>query len=339
MDSRDRRALLIGFSGAIALLVGLSLLVGVDRVLESLASAEPALVAATLAFALCWLAAWSLMLRSVLATLGVGIPAGKSFLVYAGAVFANNVTPFGQAGGEPVAALLISKVSAARYETGLASIATVDVLNVISSLVMILVGVGYYATIARVGERLETAVGSALVLIVAIGTLMVLAWRYRDRIVERVSGATAFATDYLPVKDTDPATVERDVAERLRRFFDRVERVATSRERLLVVLGLSLLGWLFQTAALLAAFAALGHAVPIYVALFVIPLGNLAGATPLPGGLGGIEAAFVALLVPTTGVAAPAVTAAVLIYRGTIYWLPVLIGGGSMAAFGVRTIA
>ena len=339
MDGRDRRALLIGFAGAITLLVGLSLLVGVDRVLESLASAEPTLVAATIALGLCWLAAWSLMLRSVLATLGVGIPAGKSFLVYASAVFANNVTPFGQAGGEPVAALLISKVSAARYETGLAGIATVDVLNVVSSLAMILVGVGYYATTARVGERIETAVGSALVLIAAIGTLMVLVWRYRDRLVERASGATAFVIGYLPVEDTDPVTVERDVADRLHRFFDRVERVATSRERLLAVLGLSLLGWLFQTAALLAAFAALGHAVPIYVALFVIPLGNLAGATPLPGGLGGIEAAFVALLVPTTGIAAPAVTAAVLIYRGTIYWLPVLIGGGSMAAFGVRTIA
>lgn len=339
MDGRDRRALLIGFSGAIALLVGLSLLVGVERVLESLASADPILVVATLAFALCWLATWSLMLRNVLATLGVEVPVGKSFLVYASAVFANNVTPFGQAGGEPVAALLISKVSTARYETGLAGIATVDVLNVVSSLAMILVGVGYYATTARIGERLETAVGSALVLIVAIATLMVLVWRYRDRIVERASGAAAVATDHLPIEESDPAAVEANVAERLHRFFDRVERVATSREQLVTVLGLSLVGWLFQTAALLAAFAALGHAVPVYVALFVIPLGNLAGATPLPGGLGGIEAAFVALLVPTTGIAAPAVTAAVLIYRGTIYWLPVLIGGGSMAAFGVRAIA
>lgn len=102
------------------------------------------------------------------------------------------------------------------------------------------------------------------------------------------------------------------------------------------MLGLSLVGWLFQTAALLAA---LGHAVPIYVALFAIPLGNLAGATPLPGGLGGIEAAFVALLVPTTGIAAPAATAAVLIYRGVIYWLPVVTGGDSMVAFGFRTLA
>ena len=339
MDGRNRRALLVGFSAAIALLAGLFFLVGTDRILESLVSAEPTLVAATLAFALCWLAAWSLMLRTVLGILGVDIPVGKSFFVYASAVFANNVTPFGQAGGEPVAALLISKVSTARYETGLAGIATVDVLNVISSVSMILVGVGYYATTARIGERLETAAGSALVLIAGIAVLMLLVWRYRDPIVDRVSDAVAFAVGRFPIGGSDSAAVEKNVAERLHRFFDRVERIATSRERLAAVLGLSLLGWLFQTAALLAAFAALGYDVPIYVALFAIPLGNLAGAAPLPGGLGGIEAAFVALLVPTTGIPAPVVTAAVLVYRGAIYWLPVLIGGGSMAAFGVRTMA
>jgi uncharacterized membrane protein YbhN (UPF0104 family) len=69
--------------------------------------------------------------------------------------------------------------------------------------------------------------------------------------------------------------------------------------------------------------------------LFAIPLGNLAGAAPLPGGLGSIEAAFVAILAPTTGVPAATVTAAVLIYRGVIYWLPVLVGGIAATRFGV----
>jgi uncharacterized protein (TIRG00374 family) len=133
--------------------------------------------------------------------------------------------------------------------------------------------------------------------------------------------------------------VEANITERMHRFFDHVERVGTSRWTLTVVLGLSLLGWLFQAVALATAFAAIGHSIPLEVALFVIPLGNLAGVTPLPGGLGGIEASFVALLVPTTGIAAPAVTAAVLVYRVAIYWMPVVIGGGSVTAFGVRKIA
>ena len=339
MSERNRRAFLIALCGTVGVFAVLFFLVGGRNVLDSLSNADPSLVAATFAFGLCWLLSWSLMLRTVLATLGVEVPVAKSFLVYAGAVFANNVTPFGQAGGEPVAALLISRVSTARYETGFAGIASVDVLNVVPSFSLVLVCVGYYATNFAVDDRLETAVGSAVASVVVITLLMALAWRYRRAIVEWAAGTLAAVVGRLRSDRDARVDIEDEVRERASRFFDHVERVATSRERLATVLGLSLLGWLFQGAALVAAFAAIGHDVPVYVVLFAIPLGNLAGMAPLPGGLGGIEAAFVALLVPTTGIAAPAVTAAVLIYRGAIYWMPVLIGGGSVTAFGVRSLA
>ncbi|QLK26414.1 flippase-like domain-containing protein [Natrinema zhouii] len=338
MDERNKPAFLIGGFGAIAVLAVLFFIVGARPIVDSLLSAEPSLVAATFALALCWLAAWSLMLRTVLGTLGVDLPLVRSFFVYSGAVFANNVTPFGQAGGEPIAALLISKVSGARYETSLVGIASVDVLNVIPSISLILVGVGYYATTAAIGERLETAVGSAVVLIGGIVLAMGLLWRYRDAIIDRLPAIIAPRIGRLGLGRFDSETLEDDLTDRMGRFFENIERIATDRWRLGAIIGLSLCGWLFQTVALLAAFAALGHSVPVYVLLFAIPLANVAGAAPLPGGLGGIEAAFVTLLVPTTGVAASAVTAAVLIFRGAVYWLPILIGGASVSAFGIRTI-
>ncbi|WP_306060651.1 lysylphosphatidylglycerol synthase transmembrane domain-containing protein [Natronococcus wangiae] len=338
MNERNRRAFLVGVFGTVAIFAILFFLVGARRTVESLLAADLALVAATIGLALCWLAAWSLMLRTVLATLGVDVPIGKAFFVYAGAVFANNVTPFGQAGGEPVAALLISKVSDSEYETGLVGIASVDVLNVIPSISLVLVGVGYYATDAAIDDRLETAVASAVALIVAIVLAMLLVWRRRDGLIDRLPAIVAPRIGRLGVTRFDAETLEADLTDRLGRFFENIERVATDRSRLTAVIGLSLCGWLFQTAALTAAFAALGYSVPPYVLLFVIPLANLAGAAPLPGGLGGIEAAFVTLLVPTTGIEASAVTAAVLIFRGAIYWMPVLIGGASVSAFGVRAL-
>ncbi|WP_254764142.1 lysylphosphatidylglycerol synthase transmembrane domain-containing protein [Natrinema marinum] len=338
MDERNRRAFIIGGLGTIAVFAVLFFAVGARRVVDSLLSADPSLIGATFALALCWLAAWSLMLRTVLAALDVHVPLVKSFFVYAGAVFANNVTPFGQAGGEPVAALLISKVSDARYETGLVGIASVDVINVVPSIALILVGVAYYATTAALGSRLETAVGSAVALITAIVIVMILVWRYHDRLVERLPAIVAPRLGRLGLERFESDTLEADLRDRLGRFFENIERVATDRWRLAAVVGLSLCGWLFQTAALTVAFAALGYDVAPYVLLFVIPLANLAGAAPLPGGLGGIEAAFVTLLVPTTGIPASIVTAAVLIFRGAIYWMPVLIGGISVSAFGVRAV-
>lgn len=338
MAGRSLRVLLVSVVGVVVVFALLFFAVGVDRVVESLLSAEPGLVVVTFGFAVCWLTAWSLMLRTVLATLDVRIPRLQAFFVYTGAVFANNVTPFGQAGGEPVAALLISKVSGSRYETSLAGIASVDVLNVVPSLSLVFVGVGYYASSAAVGDRLETAVVSAVALIATVVLVLTLVWRNRETLSERLPAVVVpWVSKFVPPRFTSE-TPESDLRDRLQRFFESIELVAVDRWRLTSIVSLSLAGWLFQTAAFATTFAALGYSVPVYVLLFVIPLANLAGAAPLPGGLGGIEAAFVALLVPTTGIAASGITAAVLIFRGAIYWMPVLIGGLSVSSYGVRTL-
>ncbi|ELZ05703.1 lysylphosphatidylglycerol synthase transmembrane domain-containing protein [Natrialba asiatica] len=340
MDERNRRAFFLGVVGTLIVFAVLLFVVGAERVIDSLLSADPLLVLATFALAVGWLAAWSLMLRTVLGSLGVKVPVVTSFFVYAGAVFANNVTPFGQAGGEPIAALLISKVSDSEYETGLVSIASVDVLNVVPSISLILIGVGYYTTTTTtdIGDQLETAVGSAVVLIGGIVLGIAIVWRYRERIIDRLPSIIAPYASRLGFVRFNAEQFEADLTERMRRFFENVDRVATNRWRLTAIVGLSLTGWVFQAVALTAAFAALGSNAPFSVLLFVIPLANLAGAAPLPGGLGGIEAAFVTLLVPTTGIEAPIVTAAILIFRGAIYWMPVVIGGLSVSAFGVRTL-
>nr|WP_267491385.1 lysylphosphatidylglycerol synthase domain-containing protein [Halapricum desulfuricans] len=52
---------------------------------------------------------------------------------------------------------------------------------------------------------------------------------------------------------------------------------------------------------------------------------------PLPGGLGGVETAFILRVVSTTGIATTTATAAVVIYRGVTYWLRMLVGGGVAA--------
>lgn len=336
MDVTRRRSLAISAVGAVAVLTVLLAVVGADRVVDTLLSADPVLVGVTFGLVLGWLVAWSLMLRTVLGSLDVALPAATSFLVYAGAVFANNVTPFGQAGGEPVAAALISRVAGSRYETGLVGIATVDVLNVVPSVSLVILGVGYHAATAAVGERLEVAVAVALGLVAAIVTGIALVWLYRATVVDRLPAAVGGTVGRL--SRFDAGALEATVADRLNNFFDDIERVGANRRRLLTAVGLSLTGWLLQAAALTAAFAAVGHEISPMVPVFVVPLANVAGATPLPGGLGGIEAAFVALLVPTTGVPASAVTAAVLVFRGAVYWMPTVIGGVSTSLIGVRAI-
>ncbi len=339
MAVQRRRALVLGFSGALVVFVGLFLVVGLGDVVDALSTADPPYVLATFALGFCWLATWSLMLRTVMGTLDVDLSAGSSFLLYAGSVFANNVTPFGQAGGEPIAALLVSKTTDARYETGLAGIATIDVCNVFPSVSLALVGVGYYGMTATIVDEVEVATASALAVVVGIVLAAPLVWRAREAVVDRVPRAIGALASRLTAGRVDGNILAAALTERLEAFVENLRLIADDRRRLAVVFGLSLLGWLLQVVALLAAFAAVGHTIPVAVACFAIPLANLAGMAPFPGGLGSIEAAYVALLFPTTGVPVATITAAVLVFRGAVYWSPIMIGGSATAILGARSTA
>jgi uncharacterized protein (TIRG00374 family) len=341
MSGVERRALILGFAGAGVLIAGLLWLVDVGQVSQAISRADAVLVGLMLVFAVFWLAAWGGTLQTVLTAMGVDIRTRTAFFVYAAAVFANNVTPFGQAGGEPVTALLVSNVSGKRYETGLVSIASVDVLNAVSSIALMFLGLGVYTSRFTLGTSVTAAVGSIVVLVIVIVSVFTLGWRYRGRLIDRLANPIAAAINKFrrgPLA-TDTEVTEAGVAKRLRRFEGNVETVAGDRRRLILALSLSTAGWILQTAALVTAFSALGETVPVAVSLFVIPLANLAGMAPLPGGLGGIEAAFVALLVPTTGIAAPIVTAAVLLFRVAIYWMPVVVGGTTATVYGALELS
>jgi uncharacterized protein (TIRG00374 family) len=332
--------LVLGFAGGIALMIGLLWVVEGARVGAILRRADPMLFILAIGFALLWLVAWGLMLRTVLGAVGVHVSTTTSFFVHVTAVFANNVTPFAQAGGGPVTALLVSKVSDAPYEKSLAGIASVDVLNSVSSIGLMTLGVAIYAGSVTLDPGLYLTVISTLAFAVITLVVFLLLWQYRTALTGRVAAAVSTIIGWVRWGPLGSRSLsETDVADRMRGFFGSVERVASNRRGVAVALALSTVGWLLQAVALVTAFAALGEGLPFAIALFVIPLSNLAGVTPLPGGLGGIEAALVALLVPTTGISAAVVTAAVLLFRVTVYWIPVALGGTSATAYGVGALS
>jgi uncharacterized protein (TIRG00374 family) len=332
VDYGDARSITVGFVAGVIVLLALYAVVGLEDVLVALAQADPLLVAAVYAVAVCWLFAWAMALRTVLAVIAVEVSVPQSFMLFAGATFANNVTPFGQAGGEPFSALLVSRTTDIDYENGLAAVASVDTLNFVPSISFALVGVGYYATTFTVGNRVELAAASLVALALAVPVAAYLGWRNRDRVATLAIGVI------LPLGRVlgrlVPAVAPPEEAQLRRRidgFFAALERVAGDHHQLALALSFSALGWLLLSVSLWLSLLALGHAVPFAAALFIVPLGSVAGVTPLPGGLGGVEAALVVLIVPITGVDPQTAAAAALIHRGATYWLPVLLGGSATA--------
>ncbi|MEF8842591.1 MAG: lysylphosphatidylglycerol synthase transmembrane domain-containing protein [Haloarculaceae archaeon] len=332
----DWRTTLVGFGAALVVLGLLVGFVGIGRVLDALSRADPAALAAVLGVATAWMISWGLSLRTVLGILGSAVSAPVAVLVFTAATFANNVTPFGQAGGEPVTALFISRAADTEYETGLAAIASVDSLNFVPSILLALAGIGYFSVTVAFGRRLQYAAVAVVVLAVAIPAAGYYAWHNRYRV---EAGVVRLLTPIirglgrmLPRRAPPDGHV---IEARIEGFFHAIERVTGDRRGLATALGFSTLGWLCLAGSLWLSLRSLGYPVPFAATLVVVPVGAIAGITPLPGGLGGVETVLVALLVPTTGVSVAGATAAVVIHRTATYWLPVLVGGGTAAAIGV----
>lgn len=337
MDSDQLKATLVGFGGAIAVLALLLYLVGVDDLVQTLSRADGQTVGLVVAVTVGWLFAWGLALRTVLGVLGEYVSPLRTFLVISGAMFNNNITPFGQAGGEPVTALLISETTDAEYGTGLAAIASVDTLNFVPSICLALVGAAYFATEVTFGQNLQLATAGVVVLAVAVPVGGFLVWRYRDRVEKAAVGLFHSAGGWLGRNVPGVSEPAREaVRRRVEHFFEAIERVATNPRGLALALTFSTLGWVCQMVGLWLAFEAIGVPVQFSIVMFVVPMGAIAGVTPLPGGAGGIESVLVFLLVaaPLPGVSEPVALAAVVIYRGAVYWVPVVLGGVVMGTVG-----
>jgi len=333
----DRWATVVGFLGAALVLAALVWVVGIEDILSELRGIELRLLLVILGVAVVWLVLWGMALRTVLGALDAPISVAMSGLVFAGAVFSNNVTPFGQAGGEPVSGYLISRATDREYETGLAAIASVDALHFVPSIAYAVVGLTFVlAGAAQFGRNLIFATTALVVLAVGIPAAAYVGWQYRYDLEAAVVRAVTPVVRSLGrvVPRRSPPTAEA-IERRIEGFFAAIERVATNRTTILEAIGFSALGWLAMCTSLWLSVYALGHTVPFSAVLLVVPMGAVAGMTPLPGGLGGVDAVLIALLVSTTGITGGVAGAAVLVHRGATYVFPTVVGGGVAFALGV----
>ena len=337
----NRLATAVGFAAALVVLAGLVWLVGIGETLDALTTADPGALLAVAAIAVLWLVSWGLALWTVLQALGAPVAPHTAVLVFVAAVFSNNVTPFGQAGGEPLSALLISAAADTEYETGLAAIATVDTVHFLPSVGYAIVGFTFVAAGAvQLTRNLAFAAGAVAVLAVGIPIAAVLGWRHRYRvqatITRGVAPALATLSDIVP-RWSPPSAA--NIEERIEGFFSAIERIATDRRTVLQTFGLSAFGWACLSASLWTSLYAVGTPVPVEVVLLVVPVASIASVVPLPGGSGAIETVLVTLLVSTATVSAALATSAVLIHRVGSYLLPTVIGGGVATALGVDRAA
>lgn len=319
-----------GFLVAGLLLYLFGTVIGWGEILDALGEANLWWVgAACLSTAVC-LVVWSKSLDVILSLLNVDIPFRSLVVTYYAAMFADYATPFGKVGGGPFIAYVLSTDERASYEESLAGFVSADLLNLVPFFAF--AGVGFVALV--VGGQLPPAADALVTGLAAIAfvvpAMVYLSYRRRNtvgRVVVALARPVASRTDRV---DTE------SVRQRVDTFYERIDVLRGHPRMLSYTLVFAFVGWLFFAVPLWLAGQSLGVAIDPLLVLFVVPASTLAGFTPTPGGLGGVEAAIVALLVALAGLNPGVAAAVALLYRVASYWF-VLLAGGVAALYEVYT--
>ncbi|WP_227352927.1 lysylphosphatidylglycerol synthase transmembrane domain-containing protein [Haladaptatus salinisoli] len=320
--------LLLGFVVAGILIYLLVMVAGWRRVLDALEGADYTWVWVACASTVIGLAAWGKAWQIVLAVLDIEVRFKRLVVTYFAATFANYVTPLGQAGGEPFIAYILSRDTEASYEDSLASVVTADLLNLLPFFNFAALGLSYLLLRASLPDGAKRLAQGLVVLAFGVPAIAYAGWRYRQGVEDIV------LTLIGPLANRTSRITLDGVRARIDRFYNSLERIADEPRELLFALVFSYTGWVFFALPLYFAGRSLGLPLELVLVLFIVPASTLAGLTPTPGGLAGVEAALVVLIVALVPTIAPgSAVAAALIYRFASYWF--VLGVSGLAALFV----
>jgi len=311
----------VGFLVALLFLYLVAVGLGVEELERALAGASLEWVVLGCLSTACCLAAWGKAWQVVLRAVGIEVSYRRLVGTYFAATFANYVTPLGQAGGEPFIAYVLSRDTEASYEDSLASVVTADLLNLLPFFSFAAVGLGVLLTRPSLPAGTRPLALGLFGMAVGVPALTGAGWLWRERVrsgVLRLVAPVARHTDRVSVAG---------VAERIDDLYAAFGRVAGDPRALVEAVAFAYVGWVFFAVPLYCAGRALGVAIGPLTVLFVVPASTLAGMVPTPGGLGGVEAALVALLVAVAVESAAVALAVALVYRVVSYWFALGVGG------------
>ena len=313
--------IVLGFVVAGVLVYLLGVAVGWRSVTRTLAGAQPRWLALACLSSVLGLVAWGKAWQVVLSVVGIDVPYRRLVFTYFAATFANYVTPFGQAGGEPFIAYVLSADTEASYEDSLASVVTVDLLNLLPFFNFAVLGFAVLILRAPLPDAIEPLAWGLTGVAVAVPAIAYVVWNHRV-------GVEAAVLQLLEplVGRTARYSVE-GVRNRIDRFYGSLEGIAAEPRELLYALVYSYAGWVFFALPLYLAGLTLGLRVDPLLVLFIVPASTIAGLVPTPGGLAGVEAALVVLLVALVSVSGGEALALATVYRFASYWFALVVGG------------
>ncbi len=321
------RNMVLGAIGATVVFALLIALVGVGEFMQTVMTISPRGFGVLVLVALLGIASMGTSFFTINHSLELGFSHLEAVGMFTTINLAHNLTPFGQAGGEPIGAVFVSRHTSRPYETCLAAISAFDVINFVPALLIFVFGGMYVAVFnPTIPADLRPIFGafSIFVLVVTVAINVIHRWSSSlQHVLERV------ISRFLRWKDKlawVPSLGPIDVIERVRGYSEALGVVANRPRVILIASCFATLAFVSQGILLWVALLLVDIQLPLALTIVIVPISLLASVIPLPGGGGGIEALQVTLIIALGGGSIGLVLTAVVLSRGIVFWLPVLLG-------------
>lgn len=282
---------------------------------------------------------WAFNWKIVFTESGHALRLRKLLSFFLVASFANNITPFGQAGGEVATAYILKSRANIPYEKGLASVILLDVIGIFPFVSFAIVGIIILLTAFDLPTRAYLSFTAVLAFAIFVLYMFYWLWKRRDvaqKLLFFLTKPFRNFADKHNISLSEKLSISH-LTEKVNTFYSTLDTISSKKLTLPIVVSVATIGWLFFTASCYSAFKAVGLNIPFTVLMLILPVAQLANFLPLPGGLGGNEVVFTALIVLVGGAAAVA-SAAVLLFRFITYWAVTFVGGAmALHLLGSRT--
>lgn len=241
--------------------------------------------------------------------------------------FLNNITPFGQAGGQPLMAYVIYDETDLRYEEALAAVISGDLFTAVPLVTFgVFSGVFLFLNNALNELVLDTLVLSLSIILLIFTVLFLISIFPKEKF-----GVAASIKQYVSVSERIvPLLVDK--VGNMRQVFRVIGGDPTLVLRATLFAHLALLA---DVSVLYVALSSLDVSVnPLYLTA-IFPVSNLSKSLPTPGGSGGYEFVLATFLTTIAGIGFSVSVSAVILYRVATYWVAIGLGYVFISTLGL----
>jgi len=286
-------------------------------------------ILSTLAFFLAWNYKWYVLVKEVKKPKFLGL-----FPILLAGSFINTITPGARVGGEPLRAYYLSKQYKKEKSKFFATTIVDKAINSLAFAAMSAFSILFVIIFVKIGVWVRFVLETALIIlsIVIIGGLVL---KQKIKITKKQIALVLTKIYYFYLfklirkKFTSYKKFENYMIKKLNNILKTSKKLRT-RKIFKKDLSLSFLMWFFNYLGTFFLFIALNHKINFIAIIVVVTLSTLLGSiSPVPGGVGIIEAIMISLYLTfgiNSGIAATVAVLDRLIY----YFYSLLIGGISL---------